>query len=365
MDRIFVATHKGLFTVERGGSGAWRVVDANFLGDDVSLVHSEGKRVWAALALGHFGVKLRRSLDHGASWREVAAPTYPPKPPNYNELDDRDGVGKPFEWRVDKIWALASGGGNRLWCGTIPGGLFRSDDAGESWSLNRPLWDRPERHQWFGGGADTPGLHSISVDPRDPTKLHVGVSCGGVWMTEDDGASWQPRADGMWAAYVPPERKHDPVIQDPHCVVRCRAQPDMLWAQHHNGIFRSTDNGASWREIAGEPSSFGFAVAVHPRDPETAWFVPAVKDECRVPVDGQVVVSRTRDGGRSFEVLREGLPQEHAYDLVYRHALDIDASGERLAFGSTTGSLWVSDDQGDHWTAVSTHLPPIVCVRFA
>ena len=116
----------------------------------------------------------------------------------------------------------------------------------------------------------------------------------------------------------------DPAIQDPHLLVQCAKAPDTLWAQHHNGIFLSRDGGVSWREIEGSPSSFGFAVAVHPADPDSAWFVPAVKDECRVPVGGRVVVSRTRDGGATFEELRQGLPQENAYDLVFRHALDVD-----------------------------------------
>jgi photosystem II stability/assembly factor-like uncharacterized protein len=139
----------------------------------------------------------------------------------------------------------------------------------------------------------------------------------------------------------------------------------MLWVQHHNGMFRSTDRGRQWQEIRAEPSVFGFAVAVHPADPQTAWFVPAVKDECRIPVDGKMVVTRTRDGGKSFEVLREGLPQEHAYDLVFRYALDVDHSGERLAMGSTTGSLWVSEDGGHRWSHVSAHLPPVYQVQFA
>jgi photosystem II stability/assembly factor-like uncharacterized protein len=135
--------------------------------------------------------------------------------------------------------------------------------------------------------------------------------------------------------------------------------------QHHNGIFRSDDGGANWVEIAeAGPSTFGFPVVVHPDDPDTAWFIPAIKDEKRIPVAGAVVVTRTRDGGKSFEVLRNGLPQQHAYDLVYRHALDIDASGNRLAFGSTTGNLWVSEDQGDSWQSISQHLPPIYGVRF-
>jgi photosystem II stability/assembly factor-like uncharacterized protein len=139
-----------------------------------------------------------------------------------------------------------------------------------------------------------------------------------------------------------------------------------MWAQHHNGIFRTTDGGTTWTEIKPEAaSSFGFAVCVHPADGDTAWFVPAVKDEHRIPVDGKVVVTRTRDGGKTFDVLRDGLPQEHAYDLVFRHAMDVDTTGERLIFGSTTGSLWVTENGGDSWQTISTHLPPIYCVRFA
>lgn len=140
----------------------------------------------------------------------------------------------------------------------------------------------------------------------------------------------------------------------------------MYWAQHHNCVFRSTDGAASWREITDIlPSTFGFAVAVHPGDPDTAWLVPGVSDEHRIPPDGHVVVNRTRDGGTSFETLRRGLPQEHAYDLTYRHALDVDETGDRLAFGTTTGTLWVSEDQGDAWQTASSHLPPVYCVRFA
>src|SRR5581483_337930 len=206
------------------------------------------------------------------------------------------------------------------------------------------LWDLPERRQWVGGGAEHPGLHSLAIDPRDPRRLALGVSCGGVWRSEDDGASWRIGGRGLYAEYMPPERRLDPVIQDVHRLALCAAQPDVIWCQHHNGVFRSTDGGMSWREITAiKPSKFGFAVAAHPRDPSTAWFVPAVKDECRVPVDGRLVVATTRDGGESFEVVRDGLPDRHAYDLVYRHALDVDATGEVLAFGSTTGGLWVSE----------------------
>jgi hypothetical protein len=138
-----------------------------------------------------------------------------------------------------------------------------------------------------------------------------------------------------------------------------------MWVQHHNGIFVSSDEGRTFSEITDvEPSTFGFAVAVHPREPDTAWFVPEIKDQKRIPRDGRLVVTRTRDGGRSFDILTEGLPQQHAYDIVYRHGLALDETGNRLAFGSTTGGLWVSEDQGDHWSNVTCTLPPIYAVRF-
>ena len=157
----------------------------------------------------------------------------------------------------------------------------------------------------------------------------------------------------------------DPDGQDPHRLVRCAAAPDQMWSQHHCGIFRSTDDAKSWSRIEDvKPSGFGFAVVVHPNDPKTAWFAPAKKDEFRYPVDGKFVVTRTRDGGESFETLTKGLPQENAYDLVYRHALEIDETGDRLIMGSTTGNLWFSQDGGDSWEAISNHLPPVYCVRF-
>lgn len=369
-ERFFVGTRKGLFSVERAGRGSWRVARASFLGDQVPMLLPDRRdaALYAALGHGHFGSKLHRSADGGETWTEFAAPAYPPKPEGYQDPPNPMNNNRPIPWNLELIWSLETGGDDQpgvLWCGTLPGGLFKSADCGASWSMVRSLWDRPERGEWFGGGYDYPGIHSVCVDPRDSRRVTVGVSCGGVWQTTDAGASWRCSATGMRAEYMPPERANDPNIQDPHRVVQCPAAPDTLWAQHHNGIFVTTNRCESWSECSGvQPSAFGFAVAVHPRDARTAWFVPATKDEKRFPVGGKVVVTRTRDGGRAFDTLTDGLPQEHAYDLVFRHALDVDASGDRLAFGSTTGSLWVSEDQGDSWHCVSTHLPPIFCVRF-
>jgi hypothetical protein len=314
-------------------------------------------RLYAALALGHFGVKLHRSDDDGASWREVAAPSYAGV--------DADAADPPS---LKLVWALETGGADEhgvLWAGTAPGGLFRSEDRGESWSLVRGLWDHPLRKQWFGGGYDHPGIHSVSLDPRDPRRLAVAVSTGGVWESEDGGETWSIQGQGLRAAYVPPEQAYEPVHQDVHRMVRCAADPDRLWIQHHNGVFRSTEGAGRWRELEPATGGFGFAVAVHPGRGDTAWFVPAMKDEFRYPADGRLVVARTRDGGESFEALTRGLPQTHAYDLVYRHGLEVDETGERLAMGSTTGGLWLSEDEGDAWTPVEARLPPVYAVRWA
>jgi hypothetical protein len=183
-------------------------------------------------------------------------------------------------------------------------------------------------------------------------------------VTRDDAASWSLSAEGMRAAYMPPEQAGNPNVQDPHAIVRSPADPSVLWAQHHNGIFRSTDNAATWHEITSAPlSSFGFAVATDPNDAGCAWFVPGVADQQRVPVDAALAVNRTRDGGRSFETLRGGLPQRNCYDLVYRHGLAVDPSGKKLLMASTTGNCWSSDDAGESWLALDAHLPPVYAVR--
>ena len=364
-DRILVSTRKGLFTLARQPAG-WAIAQADFVGDNVTLAMHNPRdgSTFAALNHGHFGVKLHRSSGNG--FEEIAAPAYPPKPEG---LVDKDGWGKDIPYNLINIFALEPGGPDQpglLWCGTVPGALFRSADNGASWEMVRPLWDHPKRQKWMGGGLDWPSIHSICVDPRDSKTVRLGVSCGGVWETRDGGASWACRAQGMRADFMPPEQANDPEIQDAHFLVQCAGAPDRLWVQHHNGIFRSDDSSHSWHELHDvKPSGFGFGVAVHPREPDTAWFVPGIKDEKRYPVDGKLVVNRTRDGGKTFEALRKGLPQQHAYDLVLRHALAIDESGDRLAFGSTTGGLWVSEDQGDSWMEVSHTLPPVHAVRFA
>ncbi|MGH8852932.1 MAG: exo-alpha-sialidase [Telluria sp.] len=359
--QAYLSTRKGLFELSKDGAG-WTFGPVHFLGEPVSIALPDPRdgSLYAALNLGHFGVKLHRRDPGSEVWTELPAPAYPPKPE-----DSAD----PVEWTNKLIWSLAAGGADRpgeLWAGTLPGGLFRSPDRGASWELVRSLWDVPQRAEWFGGGYDVPGIHSICIDPRDSRSLVVGVSCGGVWRSADSGDSWTLSATGMRADYMPPELNENEAVQDPHRIVQCPGAPDRFWCQHHNGMWASTDGARQWQEITGAPlSHFGFAVAAHPVDAGTAWFVPAEADQRRIPVGAALAVLRTDDGGKSFKVQRAGLPQEHCYDLVYRHGLAVADDGRTLLMGSTTGGAWISENGGDSWQTLSTTLPPVYAVAFA
>jgi hypothetical protein len=358
---LYVSTRKGVLIYRRHGA-SWVHHATHFLGSpaSVTLPSADGKTIIAALNLGHFGVKLHRSQDGGVTWTELAPPSYPKV--DGGERDDKAPS-------LKGVWALEWAGPDKpgaLWCGTAPGGLFYSPDLGATWVMNDALWTMPERQKWMGGGTEHPALHSICVDPRASSRVAVAVSCGGVRVTADGGKSWQVGGQGLRADFMPPDMQLDPDTQDVHMMVQSRSSPDVYWVQHHNGIYHCSDNLKTWQEITAAPvSKFGFAVAVHPKKANTAWFVPAKKDEDRYPVDGNVVVQRTDDGGKTFRVQRQGLPQGNAFDLVYRHGLAVDDTGDTLAMGSTTGALWTSENGGDGWSLLSAHLPPIYAVRFS
>jgi photosystem II stability/assembly factor-like uncharacterized protein len=277
-----------------------------------------------------------------------------------------------------KLWVIAFGQPGRIYVGTIPGGLFVSEDGGDSFELNRPLWNHESRGgdlfagegsgvtHWFGTPASegefAPGIHSIVVDPRNPARVLVAVSTAGVLETTDGGHTWRSRNRGLTMDYLP-----DPNAEwghDPHYVELCPGDPDHVWQQNHCGVFYSSDGASQWKKVSRPEQGvhFGFPVAVDAKHGKTAWLVPGKADMQRMTIDGSLFVARSEDGGESWTQLREGLPQENAFDVVYRHALA--NSGDALAFGSTTGNLYVSEDRGESWRTVANNLPPIYSVRF-
>ncbi len=385
-DPLLVGTRKGTFLARRTTEG-WRARIAGHAGSGVNYVAKDpnSETLWALLGHGHWGAKLSRSTDGGETWSDAPQITYPEGARHYlppPASDTGPGEGAPIlkPATLLKLWTMAFGQPGRIYVGTIPGGLFVSDDDGETFALNRGLWDHESRGgnlfdgegngstKWFGtpaaDGEFAPGLHSVVVDPRDPDRLLVGISTAGVFETTDGGKTWRARNKGLLMDYAP-----DPTDEwaghDPHQVVLCEGQPDHVWQQNHCGVFYSDDGAATWQKVS-KPDvgvHFGFPVAADPEDGRTAWLVPGKADMQRTTIDGALFVARTQDGGESWEALREGLPQENAYDVVYRHALD--NSGDRLAFGSTTGNLYVSEDRGESWQTVANNLPPIYSVRFA
>jgi photosystem II stability/assembly factor-like uncharacterized protein len=384
--RILLGTRKGTFIVEKA-AGRWQPRLAAHAGAGSNFVARDPHtgRLWALLGHGHWGAKLSRSDDDGVTWHDGAQIKYPEGARYLADAAPGEGGAAPKGpvYKVAtllKLWCAAFAPGGVVHIGTIPGGLFTSRDGGESFELDRALWNHPSRGgdlfagdgtgvtHWWGtpaseGGEFASGIHSIVVNPRDPNHVLVAVSTAGVLATRDGGRTWDGCNRGMLNDYLP-----DPAAEwghDAHLVVACPGDPSHVWQQNHSGVFYSRDGAAQWTKVSAPDQGvhFGFPVAVDDTDGRTAWLVPARGDDQRMAIDGGLFVARTCDGGATWEALREGLPQTLAYDVVYRHALDQRAGV--LAFGSTTGNLYVSEDRGDHWQAVAHNLPPIYSVRFA
>jgi hypothetical protein len=356
---LLLGTRKGLIAFQIKRNGKCEVESLSFEGAPVSIAYADDQAGvwWAALDYGHWGVKLHRSSNRGKSWEEVPAPAYP------EGAEVKDGVKASLRY----IWSIANGGKShpsRLWVGTDPGGLFVSEDAGNTYQLVESLWNHPSRKEnWMGGGRDQPGIHSVVVDPRNEDRVLIGISCAGVFETVDAGKSWTVRNKGLRADFLPDP--HSEIGHDPHLLVASPSNPDILWQQNHCGIFHSADGAHSWKDISEPegPARFGFAIAVAEDNADQAWVCPANSDETRTAIRGALCVCRTDDGGKTWKTLRNGLPQENCFDIVYRHALACHA--DHLAFGTTTGNFFISNDRGEHWQVVSNYLPMIYSVQFA
>jgi len=389
---ILVGTRKGTFIVEKT-NGKWRPRLSGHAGTAVNFVARDTftGRLWALLGFGHWGAKLSISDDGGATWADAPAQIKYPDGARYIGQDMYEDAASEFGvgWKITtrpatlaKLWVIGFGPAGRVYVGTIPGGLFESRDGGATFALNRPLWNHESRGgnlfegegkatgetKWFGtpaseGGDFAPGIHSIVVDPRDPNRMLMAVSTAGVIETCDGGQTWRSANKGMLLEHTPePDAEWG---HDTHYIEQCEGDPDHVWQQNHVGIYYSADGAKSWRKVSKPDQGvhFGFPVTADAKNGRTAWVVPGKSDQLRMAIDGGLFVARTEDGGETWKQLRNGLPQENAYDVVYRHALS-NKEGV-VAFGSTTGNLYVSDDGGEGWSAVANNLPPVYSVRFA
>ncbi len=355
---LMVGTQKGAFLLSSDASRAeWRVDGPHFPGESVyalALDQRGGRnRTLAATRSYHWGSVVRASDDFGASW---TAP-------------DRQNVKFPGDsgLALVQIWQITPGRASEpdvLYCGVEPAALFQSRDAGDSWSLVQGLHDNPHRPKWQPGGGGL-CLHTIVIDPENSDRMGIAISAAGFYRTDDGGQSWRARNVGVRAQFLP--NKHPEFGQCVHKVVHHPTRPERLFLQNHWGLYRSDDWGDSWTDIAnGVPSDFGFAMQMHPHDPDTVYIIPIQSDEFRCVPEAKLRVYRTRDAGASWHPLANGLPQKDAYETVLRDALTADSHHSAgIYFGTRSGKLFGSADHGESWTEIADGLPSIVCVKAA
>ncbi|MDH3745265.1 MAG: MoaD/ThiS family protein [Acidobacteriota bacterium] len=353
---ILVGTKKGLFILRGDRGGPMEVAPRQFAGQVVEYAMRDRRTgtYFASVTHGQFGPHLYTADDPVGDWEQAEGPAFP------------EGT----DASVDRIWVIEEGVEDGvLWAGVAPAALFRSEDNGRTWALNRALWDEPSRPDWEGGFGGL-CLHSICPWPGDANRLTLGISSVGVWRTEDGGNSWSRESSGLVPRYLPEEARADTIMHCVHKIEQSPTETDTFYMQFHGGVYRSDDAGGTWADIGGVgtreglPADFGFPIVVDPTDPDRAFVIPLVADVDRVTPEGKLRVYETRDRGRSWRARGNGLPQDHAFETVLRQGFCHDGRDPLgLYFGTESGVVYGSADGGESWTTVGKHLPQIHSVR--
>jgi hypothetical protein len=369
---LSVATRKGLWFYRSNDRRTWTVDGPHHFGSivyHVVLDPRDGRTLLAATSTGHLGPALLRSMDLGRTWTQVRVP------PAF-------ATGEPRGRAVNHVFWLTPGHASQpgVWyAGTSPQGLFRSEDGGDSWAPMDGFNNHPEQSEWVRGDQDqTPDggkTHSVLVDPRDPARMYLGLSGGGFFTSPDAGLSWKPLNSGVAMDFAPPlpdgaEYAHG---HDPHCVQLHPLHPDRLWRQDHCGLYRlDRDKSDRWQRVGkampADVGDIGFPIAVHPRDPDTAWVFPMDGTSVwpRTSPGGRPAVFGTRDAGASWQRLDRGFPSEQAWWTVKRQCLAADGGDPvGLYLGTTSGEVWASADEGEQFTRIAGNLPHVYAVTVA
>jgi molybdopterin converting factor small subunit len=348
---VLVGTKKGLFVLRGPRGGAMSIASRAFPGIAVEYATRDPRtgRYLASVTHGQFGPHVFLADDPTGEWEQSDGPAFP---------DGEDAS-------VERIWKIEPGQEDGLvYAGVDPAALFESRDGGRTWRLNRGLWDQPSRVEEWTPGLGGLALHSICPWPGDPSRLAIGISAVGVWLSEDAGLTWTISNEGIAPRYLPREALARPYGRCVHNMHRSPVRPERLFMQFHGGVYRSDDAGRSWIDVgAGLPSDFGFPLVMHPTAPDTAYVIPLNSDRDRVTAEGRVRVYRTHDAGGTWTAGGEGLPGE-GYLTILRQAFDHDGRDPLgLYFGATSGEVFGSADDGVTWSRVADDLAPVLSVR--
>ena len=347
---ILVGTRKGLFLLEGDdGRREWKLEGPQLTGWEVfhATIDRRDGTLYTATNNWVYGATVHRSKDRGKTWERSESP----------------GLPEDSELKVEKSWHVEPGPADQpdtVYLGAAPGVLFRSDDGGQTFEVNRGVLDHPTREKW-NPGAGGMCCHSIQLDPQNPSTMYIGISAAGVFRSEDGGETWTPANKGTAADFMEDD-KYPEVGQCVHKLLLHPARPERLWQQNHCGVYRSDDRGATWERLDGNglPSDFGFPIALDPADPDVAYVIPEEGAENRVTPGGRLGVYRTADGGASWELYADGLPQP-AYGAVLREGMGFD--DRAVYFGTQSGSIFVLPREDGTWIEAASQLPPVLSVE--
>ena len=362
--RVVVGTQKGAFVLTSDGTRKNWEINGPFFGG-WEIYHVKGSpaapdRIYASQSTSWFGQLIQRSDDGGKTWEPVGKDfAYASDPGTHLWYD-----GTPRPWEFKRVWHLepSLSDADVVFAGVEDAGLFRSDDAGMTWTEMRGFREQDSAANW-APGAGGMCLHTIIVDPSDAERMYVAISAAGVFRSDDGGQKWRPRNVGLRSEYIP-----DPDSDVGHCVHRIALHPErpnVLFMQKHWDVMRSDDGADSWHEISGDlPTDFGFAIDVHAHEPDTIYVVPIKSDSEHFVPDGVLRVYRSRTGGSEWEPLGNGLPDRDCYVNVLRDAMSVDSLDPcGIYFGTSGGQVYASADDGDHWTAIARDFPRVLSVE--